>query len=201
MISRKSSSIERMRERIANEGYLLKEEIPILISFIKKPVFKLLTFALAYSGRRISEMLQIKPEDIFPEHNRINWVIEKKGKPTKKMKAVYPGLITTFLKYIEERDIKEDEYIFKSPYKPNKPYTRNHAWRIIHEAGLKMQKDIHPHTLRHTYGIMLASEGKSFRVIMDQLDHSDPSTTMVYLQIAQTEIEKSLKESPPVSLW
>ena len=192
-------SLNLMKKKIENDGYLLKEDINILLDLIDNNKLKLLTYTLLYSGRRVSECLLLKPKNIYEDINEIDWAIFKK-KDTKnivyKKKACYPGLIESLISYIVKNNIHWDDYIFSSPQniKDKKHYSRQNIWYVIHKAGLKMGKNIHPHTLRHTYGIMLAMDGASFKTIQNQLDHENPSTTQIYLDIGQVHIKEDLKK-------
>ena len=197
-------SLNLMKKRIENEGYVLKKDIPLLLRKIHNKKLKLLTYTLAYSGRRISECLLLKPKNIHEDINEITWRIFKKHNKeiTWKNKACYPGLIESLMSYINKNEISWDEYVFSSPFhkRKNKPYTRQCVWNIVHKAGNELGKNIHPHTLRHTYGIMLAMDGASFKTIQNQLDHENANTTQIYLDIGQTHVQEDLKKMDKVVL-
>jgi integrase/recombinase XerD len=53
--------------------------------------------------------------------------------------------------------------------------------RLAQEANL--EKQVHPHTLRHTYATQLLDRGFTIREVQDLLGHSDVSTTMVYTHV------------------
>jgi integrase/recombinase XerD len=186
-----------MKRTIENNGYLLEEEIPLLLDHLNNKTIRMLAYTLCYSGRRISEALQLKPKDIHQEVGEISWTILKKGGTDLviKKKAAYPGLIDTLIDYITYNNIDWNDYVFSTPYSlpvGKDAYTRQQVWNIIHKTGIVIGKDIHPHTLRHTYGILLAMNGASFKTIQDQLDHEFASTTQVYLDIAQVHVKQDL---------
>ena len=194
-----NKSINRMKKNIENNGYLLEEEIPLLLDHISNKTIQMLAYTLCYSGRRVSEALLLKPKDIHKEVGEISWTILKKGGDDLviKKKAAYPGLIETLTEYVNYNNIGWDQYVFSTPYSLPiglNPYTRQQVWKIIHTTGEIIGKNIHPHTLRHTYGILLAMNGASFKTIQDQLDHEFASTTQVYLDIAQVHVKEDLKK-------
>ena len=43
---------------------------------------------------------------------------------------------------------------------------------------------LHPHTLRHSYGLYLANQGYDLRLIQDYLGHRDPKHTVHYTRVA-----------------
>ena len=63
--------------------------------------------------------------------------------------------------------------------------------RYAKKAGIN--KDISPHTLRHTFATDLLRETKNIRLVQKALGHSDISTTMVYTHIVDEELEGALK--------
>ena len=52
--------------------------------------------------------------------------------------------------------------------------------RIAAKAGI--EKRVHPHGLRHTHALELASEGTPINTIQLQLGHGNASTTSAYIQ-------------------
>ena len=63
--------------------------------------------------------------------------------------------------------------------------------RYCKKAGIP--KDIHPHTLRHTFATDLYRETKNIRLVQKALGHADLSTTMIYTHIVDDELEDALK--------
>src|ERR1044071_4912188 len=70
-------------------------------------------------------------------------------------------------------------------------YLRVAVKRYAKKAGIV--KDVHPHTLRHTFATDLYRETKNIRMVQKALGHSDLSTTMIYTHIVDEEMENALR--------
>ena len=70
-------------------------------------------------------------------------------------------------------------------------YVQQMVKRCAAKAGI--EKDVHPHTLRHSFATDLYRETSKIRLVQKVLGHSDLSTTMVYTHIHDPEVENALK--------
>lgn len=91
----------------------------------------LLILLLWRTGRRVSEVLQIRPRDIDFDNHLIYWKILKKRKPRREWKAQDYTTIRELRKYIQRNEIKDHEWIFTSPRLGGGKYKRK---RIIHRT-------------------------------------------------------------------
>ena len=73
----------------------------------------------------------------------------------------------------------------------NDRYIRTMVKRLAKKADI--DKDIHPHTLRHTFATDLYRQTKNIRMVQKALGHSNLSTTMIYTHIVDDELEEAMK--------
>ena len=56
------------------------------------------------------------------------------------------------------------------------------------KAGLKNWKEIHPHTLRHSFATQLIENGYDVSNVQAILGHKSPETTMIYTHISSPNL-------------
>ena len=70
-------------------------------------------------------------------------------------------------------------------------YVQQMVKRYRERAGI--EKQVTPHTLRHTYATDLLRETKNIRLVQKALGHSSLATTQVYTHIVDDELEDALR--------
>ena len=63
--------------------------------------------------------------------------------------------------------------------------------RLADQAGIA--KQIHPHTLRHSFATNLLQDTKNLFLVSKALGHANISSTMVYLHLVDGELETAMK--------
>lgn len=79
-----------------------------------------------------------------------------------------------------------------------RPITRIVVWQIVarhaRRAGLR---DVHPHTLRHSFATHLLSGGADLRVVQEMLGHADIGTTQVYTHVDARRLRQVIERHHP----
>ena len=161
---------------------------------------------LRYTGARISEVTNIKPDDIDFENAKIKLITLKRHNPKKKgqyrivpIPATVVTEISDFMTFAQ-RDVAKvfkDKKAFEKKMNNLFAVYRNNFYITFQErcqeAGIPTEL-AHPHILRHTRAIELLRAGVPVTIVQDLLGHSALTTTAIYLRISGQEAKGILRD-------
>ena len=183
----------RLRRKLPNT--LTIEEVDKLLDISLNTAFdyrnKAMLELMYSSGLRVSELVDLKLKDIDLD----NGYVKCFGKGSKERIVPVGELAIDYLKkYIYEyRDSMKKGYYTENIFLNNhgKKITRQGFFLIIKDiAELKgINKNITPHTLRHSFATHLLNNGADLRTIQEMLGHSSITTTQIYINVS-TDILK-----------
>lgn len=164
---------------------LSKNEIKELLDKTENIKHRLLIELLYSTGLRLSECINLKYNDLDLNEN-IGWV--RMGKGTKDRIFIISDIFKKdLLDYMKKKGY--GEYIFTVNGRKMSPRGIQHAIKnSAKRAGIK--KNIHVHTLRHSFATHLLENGVDIRKIQHLLGHSSLQTTQIYTQVSSEEIKK-----------
>jgi len=150
-------------------------------------------------GLRVSEVLTLKTSNILYSDE----VVRVIGKGSKERIVPIAASTLEWIKlYIEKsRTVisgpHSEEYLFLN-WRGRK-LSRMAIWDIINKYTklTGIQKQIHPHILRHSFATHLLEGGADLRSIQEMLGHADISTTQIYTHVDITYLKQVHKEFHP----
>ena len=168
--------------------FLTREEVMRLFDSISNPKHKLMVTLLYATGMRVGELVSLKVRD-FEFNQNYGWV--RQGKGRKDRLFILPEkLKMELLARIEKQKLQPDDWLFTG-------YGKNHISPatiqvIIKDAAkkAKITKNVHPHTMRHSFATHLIQNGYAVTEVQPLLGHSSLQTTMIYLHMAAPELLK-----------
>ena len=153
------------------------------------------------TGIRVSELINLKFTDLHEELK----LVKVFGKGSKErlipISEVALSWIDSYKEKVRDPLIlkigKNTDFIFLNSRGGS--LTRQAVWQIIKHyckmAGI--QKNVTPHTLRHTFATHLLENGADLRVVQEILGHSDISTTQIYTNLSQKHILQVYEKTHP----
>ncbi len=167
---------------------LSREEVRRLFAVVQNLKHKAL-FMVAYdAGLRLSEILNLRIEDIDSQRMVIR-ICQGKGKKDR-YGRLSPGLLKLLRKYW--RDYRPETLLFPGACR-HKRYdiaTPGHILKkLCRKAGIT--KRVSMHTLRHSFATHLLEAGTNLRVIQRLLGHASILTTCLYTHISIEELREA----------
>ncbi len=150
------------------------------------------------TGIRVSELISLTMDDLNLAMEYI--ICHEKSKDriipfgTKAKTALQLYLTETRTKMLKGED---SSWLFVSCL--GKPMSRQGFWKLIkhytEKAGI--EKEITPHTLRHSFAAHLLEKGADIRSVQEMLGHADVSTTQMYVEMQSKNMREVYKECHP----
>ncbi len=180
-------NIKRPKREKRIPSVLTKEEIKNLIDSIASQKSKLMVSMMYACGFRVSELINLKIDDLdFQE--KVGNIRQGKGKKDR-IFNIPEFLLEDIISHSEKQKKQKKHYLFTGP--KGKLSERN-LQKIISGAAKRagINKNVHCHTLRHSFATHLLENGVDIRKIQELLGHSDLSTTQIYTHISKEELKK-----------
>ena len=173
---------------------LLDVELNTPLDFRNKAMLEL----LYASGLRISELLSLKLNDVSFDED----ILKVVGKGDKQRIVPIGDVALEYLKlYINDYrnsilKNKQSEYLFIN--NNGNQMSRQGFFKILkNQCFIKgINKEVSPHTLRHSFASHLLNNGADLRTIQELLGHSDISTTQVYTHLISEKLKEDYKAHP-----
>jgi site-specific recombinase XerD len=163
-----------------------KSEIQLLLNSIQNLKHRAILSVIYSAGLRLSEVIEMKLNDIDSKRMLIK-IVQGKGK-----KDRYVMLSEKLLIILREyyKEYKPKEYLFEG--QKGGKYSARSVQAIFKEAlrNSKIKKEASVHTLRHSFATHLIEQGTDIRIVKEILGHKDIRTTQIYTHISSANISK-----------
>ncbi|MFD1167322.1 site-specific tyrosine recombinase XerD [Sphingobacterium daejeonense] len=153
-------------------------------------------------GLRVSELCNLKISNLFLDVE----FIKVEGKGNKERLIPIGQQAIKYLKiYLEEirvhQTIKAGKEDFVFLNRRGSPLSRVMIFLIIKDLALKigLEKEISPHTFRHSFASHLVEGGADLRAVQDMLGHESITTTEIYTHIDKEYLQSVITQYHPRS--
>ncbi|WP_019242113.1 MULTISPECIES: site-specific tyrosine recombinase XerD [Bacillus] len=144
------------------------------------------------TGMRVSELIQLNLSDVHSAMGFVRCV----GKGNKE--RIIP-IGQTALKAVDRYLSKGRPMLARKQYTTDALFLNHHGQRLSRQGFWKIlkrlaqeaniQKELTPHTFRHSFATHLLMNGADLRSVQEMLGHADISTTQIYTHITNTRLK------------
>lgn len=179
---------------------LTNEEIVKMINSIDKSTYRgawtnLMLEILYGAGLRISELLNLKIDDIYPKQELIKVIGKGDKERWVPLNKIAFKQLNLFLENSRSQiKVKQgcEKYIFLN--QRGGKLTRIAAYQAIKEISEKaaIEKSIHPHTFRHSFASELMLAGADIMVVKELMGHASVRSTEIYTHLNTKHLKETL---------
>lgn len=151
------------------------------------------------SGIRVSELIALDVNDV---NLYMDYIISSKDTSNERVIPIGKMAVSILGLYIDKHRMNlvkdsEEKSLFVNYH--GKRLTRQGFWKIVrgYTKQAKINKNITPHTLRHSFAAHLLQNGADLKSVQEMLGHADISTTQVYTLITKNKIKEVYKKAHP----
>jgi integrase/recombinase XerD len=147
-------------------------------------------------GLRISEAVGLKVSLLYLDEGFVRIV----GKGNKeRLVPIGEAASDALVEYLDNRpaEFSRTDHVFLNRY--GNPLSRVSAFNTVKKLALLagVNKDISPHTFRHSFATHLIENGADIRLVQEMLGHESISTTEIYTHIDNSTWQKVILEHHP----
>lgn len=150
------------------------------------------------TGMRVTELIDLNVEDV----NLDIGVIKCNGARKSRIIPVYPAALHSLAVYIQEVRAAlisdpQEEALFVNV--SGSRMSRQGFWKILkfYQAKAGIEKEITPHTLRHSFAVHLLENGADLGSLQELMGHSDISSTQMYTHMINQKIKSVYQKCHP----
>ncbi|HEY6905955.1 MAG TPA: site-specific tyrosine recombinase XerD [Ignavibacteriaceae bacterium] len=151
-------------------------------------------------GIRVSELINLKISGLFFREE----IIRVFGKGSKeRLVPIGSSAVMWVTEYLKnsrpllEKKGKSEGHLFLNTR--GTKLSRMGVWKIVdrYVKEAKIDKEVHPHTFRHSFATHLLEGGADLRAVQEMLGHADISTTQIYTHIDRDYIKQVHRDYHP----
>ena len=150
------------------------------------------------TGIRVSELIGLDMDHV----NLSAGFIRCAGHGKERIIPLYPAAVKALQDYIDHVrpqviEHQDEKALFVNM--SGERMSRQGFWKIIkhYQEKAGIQKDITPHTLRHSFAAHLLENGADLRSIQEMLGHADISSTQIYAQLVNQKLKDVYTKAHP----
>jgi site-specific recombinase XerD len=183
---RKLDDVKFPRKQQRLPQVLSQQEIQRMFNACTNTKHKVILSLLYATGLRVSELINLKWENIDRQRMVINIIT---GKGNKDRQVMLPEmLIPLFTKYWME--YRSKEYVLNGQFEPQ--YSQTSVLQVVKQLAAKagINKRVYTHLMRHCSFTHMVENGTDINLIQRIAGHKSAKTTAIYTHISHNIISK-----------
>ncbi len=181
--NRETFYVTRPKKPKKYPNVLSEEEVSIILTALDNLKHQCILMAIYSAGLRLSEVVNLRKEDILVHQGYIH-IRNAKGK-----KDRYTLLSPKFYDLLQRyyRKYRPEFWVFEGQY--GGPYSKRSVQAVFKQAlkRSRIKRNATVHTLRHSFATHLIQRGVDSMYIQDLLGHSSIKTTEIYTHLTKTD--------------
>ncbi len=150
------------------------------------------------TGIRVSELINLHLSNL----NLSASIIRCENRGRERIIPLYPSAVRALTEYVERirpQMVEQAEETALFVNLNGRRMSRQGFWKIIkyYQEKAGIQKEITPHTLRHSFAAHLLENGADLRSIQEMLGHADISSTQIYTQVVGQRLKDVYAKAHP----
>ena len=150
------------------------------------------------TGMRVTELISLDLDDV----NLSAGVVVCRASGKDRMIPMYPAAVKAISDYVnivrtQMLASPDESALFVNM--SGERMSRQGFWKIIkhYQEKAKIEKEITPHTLRHSFAAHLLENGADLRSIQEMLGHADISSTQIYTHLVKKQLKDIYNKAHP----
>ncbi|MEH7381807.1 site-specific tyrosine recombinase XerD [Bacillus sp. JJ1533] len=151
------------------------------------------------TGLRVSELINLNLADIHLSMGFIRCLGKGNKERIVPLGSVATKALQAYLDYGRGQLVKQKRTdAFFVNHHGNR-MTRQGFWKNLKKIAkdARIEKELTPHTLRHSFATHLLENGADLRAVQEMLGHADISTTQIYTHVTKTRLKDVYKNYHP----
>ena len=150
------------------------------------------------TGIRVTELIDLNVDDVNLEQG----IIKCSGMKKSRAIPIYPAALKALNVYVQDiRPLMVSDPAEKALFVniSGVRMSRQGFWKILkhYQAMAHIDKDITPHTLRHSFAVHLLENGADIGSVQELMGHSDISSTQMYTHMMNQKLKSVYEKCHP----
>jgi len=150
------------------------------------------------TGIRVSELTALDVKDVSLSGGFIRCTSKSK----ERIIPLYPAAVkalSDYMKDVRPHLIADPEETALFVNMNGERMSRQGFWKIVkhYQETAQINKEITPHTLRHSFAVHLLENGADLRSIQEMLGHADISSTQIYTHVVRKQLKDVYQRAHP----